>query len=141
MGLVNKILNEAANIDSIITSIVRNLLFEWEEEYNIDPKDISFGDCDKFADDLKEKLAEQGITSVILNSHMFHDKWDKKYDLDLAKKYGKVPENFIQIGLAEHYWVYVPANNKHYDSDNSKGVNDMFQLPLYKRYYRHYNKK
>ena len=47
MGLVNKILNEAANIDSIITSIVRNLLFEWEEEYNIDPKDISFVDCDK----------------------------------------------------------------------------------------------
>ncbi|MEK6828580.1 MAG: GNAT family N-acetyltransferase [Nanoarchaeota archaeon] len=136
---VRKIVREVLKSESTqkidISDVVRLLTKKYNDEYGVSCDLINQGDCENFAEELHEMLKEMGIESEILSDGLFFDPFgDLEDDMmwDVAS-YGNKPENFKEVGLPSHYWIYV--DGKHYDSDAPEGVNDMFELPIVKNFY------
>jgi len=164
---IREYLNEE-NTSNNIEYIVRNLVDEYGDMYNDDAIDINEGNCANFAEDLLEKLGGKGENTYIIEVQRDfggYDGWfkdtDGKYKFE---KYGKLPNNLIlateqdinkfngkynrwlndngigvnKFKVGDHYWIY--HNGKHYDAETPKGVYNMFDLPIFKRYINYFIK-
>lgn len=161
-------LNEQENAESI-ESIVIELVDEYGDMYNEDSIDINEGNCANFAEDLVERLGGENDNTYIIEvqrdlggyGEWFKDSNDK-YKFE---KYGILPNKLIlsvsqdiqkfngqynrwlndkgiginKFKVGDHYWVY--HNGKHYDAETPKGVKNMFQLPIFKRYINFFIKR
>lgn len=123
------------NKQNSISDIVRELTREFVEEYNVPADIICHGHCVDFADNLYKILKNMGYDADIISDTMFYDEFgDEEPEMMWdANEYGNKPDNFDDIGLPGHNWVYV--NGKHYDAEAPDGVTDMFELPIIKDFY------
>lgn len=138
--LIRKIILENINGDKI-SQLVTLLTKKFNEEYGVSCDLINQGDCEVFAEELQDMLKEVGVESEILSDGLFYDVFGDTEDDMLwdVSPYGIKPNNFDEVGLPSHYWIY--ANGKHYDSDAPQGVSDMFQLPIIVNFYNRANNK
>lgn len=118
-----------------IRDIVKYLIKKFDDEYGITCDYINQGDCSTFAEELYDILKDIGIKGEVLSDGLFYDPFgdepvEMMWDVSM---YGKKPKDFDKIGLPSHYWFYY--NGKHYDSDTPNGVDDMFKLPIIKKFY------
>ena len=130
----NTIVNENQQ-DNQISNTIKSLTQKYNDEYGLTCELINNGDCMNFAKDLYDNLKNIGIIGEILSNDDFtfltYDGtyWENnKHELD---DYGIKPVNYTS--LPDHVWFYY--NGKHYDSDAPNGVNDMFELPIIKKFY------
>ena len=126
----------------IIEQQVRLLKKKYVEEYDIPAHAINQGECANFAEQLWDELKKAEINGEVLSDGFFFDPFEDApaEEMDKPENWNsKTPNDFNRIGLPSHYWFYFEG--KHYDSDCSKGVSDLFDLPLFKRFYQHYRKK
>lgn len=150
-------------LDNNIENIVSNLVDEYGDMYNDSPRDINEGNCANFAEDLIRLLGGKTDNTYIIEVQRDLgggiEGWFKNSDGSYKfEKYGKMPEklllsinqninkydgkynrwlNYDSFGIdkfrvGDHYWVY--HNGKHYDAEAPKGVSNMFNLPIFKRY-------
>lgn len=131
---------KAKSGDKRVPVIIKGLVEKFEEE-GISCDIINHGACMDFAEELKSELDGIGIKSEILSDGFFFDPFGDtpKEELESTDAYGKTPKNFDVVGLPSHYWVY--SNGKHYDSDAPNGVDDMFELPTIKNFYKKHSGK
>lgn len=126
------------NNEKLIPDIVKFLKKKFKTEYDTSSNMINNGNCDIFAEELFDILKENEIEGEILSDGLFYNPFDDEPDemlLDVSE-YGNKPINFDEVGLPTHYWFYY--NGKHYDSDAPNGVDDMFKLPIIKKFYNKY---
>lgn len=158
------------NTENDIENIILELIDEYGEMYNDGPSDINEGRCDKFAEDLLEKLGgkneNQYIIEVLRDLGGSYNGWFKdsngKYKFE---KYGKLPNNLLiavekdidKFNNKYNRWLneknvgidkfkvsdhyWVYYNGKHYDAESPKGKYNMFNLPIFKRYINNFIKK
>lgn len=165
---IREYFNEQKSNDDIET-IVQDLVDEYGDMYNDDAIDINEGNCANFAEDLLERLGGKNENTYIIEvqkdlggyGEWFKDS-DGKYKFE---KYGKLPNKLLSsvqqditkfngeynrwlndkgIGInkfkvGDHYWVY--HKGKHYDAETPKGVYNMFDLPIFKRYINYFIKR
>jgi hypothetical protein len=161
-------LNEQENTESI-DSIILDLIDEYGYTYDEDPIDINEGNCANFAEDLLERLGGKSENTYIIEVQRDlggYREWFKDSDGRYKfEKYGKLPDKLIlsvnqdiekfkgeynrwlndtgvginKFKVGDHYWVY--HNGKHYDAETPRGVKNMFQLPIFKRYINFFIKR
>jgi hypothetical protein len=164
---IREFLNEQHNNVSV-ESIVIELIDEYGDMYNDDPIDINNGNCANFAEDLLEKLGGRNGNTYIIEVQRDlggYGEWFKdSVDRYKFENYGKLPNKLIssvnqdikkfdgeynrwlndkgnginKFKVGDHYWVY--HNGKHYDAETPKGVDNMFELPIFKRYINYFIK-
>lgn len=132
------------NMEDRIPQVAKEIIEDLTDTMYCSAKQINNGDCTKFSDEFYYKLKEMGLSAQILDSNMFLTVHQNPYQnpnkniIDIGH-YGEKPIDFLQIGLPSHYWVYV--NGKHYDAEATLGVTNVFDLPLFKRYYSYNRRK
>ncbi len=119
----------------IISAAIKFLINEYQVEYGVSVDDINQGECMDFAEKVYDMLLTEGIKGEVLSDGLFFDLFGEEpaemmLDTD---QYGKTPNNFGNVGLPSHYWYYYKG--RHYDSKTPEGVDDMFELPLIKKWY------
>ena len=165
---IREFLIEQSQYGDNIEHIVIELIDEYGDMYNDDPIDINEGNCANFAEDLLERLGGKTENTYIIEVQRDlggYGEWFKdsagRYKFE---KYGKLPNKLISsinqdikkfdgkynrwlndkgVGInkfkvGDHYWVY--HNGKHYDAEVPSGVNNMFELPIFKRYINYFIK-
>jgi hypothetical protein len=124
-----------------ISKIVKMLIKKFDKEYDIPFDMINQGDCNIFAEEIEDLSKEINIVGEVLSDGLFYDPYDETPTEMLlnVSDYGNKPDDFDEIGLPSHYWFYYKG--KHFDSDAPNGVDDMFDLPIIKRFYLKYREK
>ncbi len=105
------------------------------EDMGCPASEINHGDCMNFAENLYALLEADDIDAIILCDATFIDYsgLENEFLWDI-RELCKPPENFNEAGLPCHYWILV--SGKHYDSECPCGTNDIFQLPIVKKFYK-----
>lgn len=107
-------------------------------------EEINCGYCVDFADEIEFRMKKP--IGTLSNDHFIvesedsdgwngdeRDIWDEKW----LKEYNSMPPNGIKVEeltnliTGYHYWIY--EDGKHYDSECPEGVENMFDLPFFKR--------
>ena len=139
---IREFLNE--NNNSSITKIFNDIKFKFLKETMIDEVwKLNNGYCEDIADYFIGIIGGETQDTYIIDDGWF---WsgDKISDLETKtgeywnvknlKKYGEPPfgwENLNKLDLHGHVWVY--SNGKHYDVETPNGVDNFWNLPIYKR--------
>lgn len=123
--------NEFLNKD--ITQIIIEELKKWSEN----PCDINAGECYTFADNLESTLIENGYKPKFMSTDLFYEltkhlKYTEFSWHDPSDYNSKTPENFNWSENSYHAWIWV--NGKHYDAEEVNGVENFFDLPIFKRF-------
>lgn len=122
-----------------ISEIIENEVKNWVHKYGFDACEINKGDCFIFAEKIQNILNSNGFNDAeVLTTDLFYDTateeakhdeeiWYNENDYNSIKPYGfKWPEN------GHHGWIYV--NGKHYDAEETNGVINFYDLPIFKRF-------
>jgi hypothetical protein len=136
---------ENYNIEDVIQSIRNRYI---EEKLVNSYYDINNGLCTEFAEDVINLLGGEtdelyGITNCNFtkdsNSHIYNwderlleDYWNISPPLDLSW------DDLRNIYFGDHYWIVY--NKRHYDAECPEGVDNFFNLPIFKRTILKYNK-
>jgi hypothetical protein len=128
-----------------ITYWVKELVKFYKKKYGISTaREINQGLCVEFSEDLQSTLVENGLASkrVRLVSEDFlksDECYDSKWVLKLIEEdyHSKLPKGITTKLLDKnetgyHFWTEV--DGLFYDSECTKGVSNLFDLPFYKRY-------
>jgi hypothetical protein len=127
--------NNMKEHEAIITNIIYQTIYNFVDMYDIPFGAINCGECMNFAEEVYDLLKNEGIEVEILSDAFFCDCFGDLEPDELVKvsEYGsKEPENFAEMCLPSHYWIYYKG--KHYDCETIYGVEDMFELPIIKRF-------
>ena len=117
----------------IITNIIRQTINEFNTPFN----EINHGECRSFALEIQETLEGLGLECELLSDGLFYDCFgDEEPELlfNPADYGSKKPENFEDVGLPAHYWIYYKG--KHFDCEAPEGVKNLFDLPIVKKFYK-----
>lgn len=132
-----------------ITEVILELIEEFKNEWGCPtPYDINNGSCVEFAEDVINRMG--GYTDSLYeidSSSIFTtdvEDWDDYYNVIETDggccgwskisldKYGHPPVDITKIyNISDHVWIYY--NGKHYDAENIKGVNNWYELSIYKK--------
>lgn len=120
-----------------INEYIKKLTKYYLEEHSLkSDKDINYGHCVEFAEDLERYFpagAVLGFTDIFDEDDT--QDWIKDDNGNiLFHKYSQSNHSFTKnqlINMPYHVWFYY--NDKHYDSECPKGVSDFLDLPFYKR--------
>ncbi len=134
-----------------ISSIIKQLVKDFKEEFNCSLYDINNGLCIEFSEELINRLGGYKKDDSIfeMGSDMFFDNneeasefWDGEliktkfgvWSKDMLDKYG-YPSSLNKIEyIPHHQWIFYKG--KLYDADCPKGVKKWIDLPIYKKFLR-----
>lgn len=106
--------------------------------------DINNGLCEEFANEIVKSIGSDRICVVELYNFMIGEDGDiygnDIFDVDMMEKYwaDTVPtkdltwEEISKIPFGYHVWI--SYDGRHYDAECPEGVDNFFELPLFKKY-------
>ena len=139
---IREFLNESNNTS--ITEMLNNIKFKFLKETMVDEVwKLNNGYCEDIADYFIDKIGGETQDTYIIDDGWFWDgdkisnletKTGEYWNVKNLKKYGEPPfgwENLNKLDLHGHVWIY--SNGKHYDVETVNGVDNFWDLPIYKR--------
>ena len=139
---IREFLNENTQIN--IPNTLLKLKDKYLKETMVDEVwKLNNGYCEDIAYDVIEIIGDESLNTFIIDDGWFWSgdkisklktKTGEYWNVDNLKKYGEPPfgyENLNKLDLNGHVWVY--SNGKHYDVESLTGVNNFWELPIYKR--------
>ena len=144
--ITNFKLFENINEVSLVVNQIKN---DWIKQYGVDAEEEAmYASCDEFASNVSSELEDNEIECKILNTICYSKRigGTSGYDvLVYRKKYNRwgnsvLPDYinnlkyFGEIEFPFHEWIY--SNGKHYDFINSDGVDNVFDLQIFKDYFK-----
>ena len=125
-----------------IKEVIKNISTKYTRKYNTDLIGLNSGYCEDIAYDILKYLDDS--TSFIMDDGWF---WSideisnfttssgEYWNIDNLNKYGIPPfELDMANDLTGHVWIF--HNGLHYDVEETSGVLNFFDLPIYKRQYK-----
>jgi len=107
---------------------------------------LNNGYCEDIAYDFIEIIGGENNNTYIIDDGWFWSgdkiselktKTGEYWNIDNLKKYGEPPfgwKNLNKLDLNGHVWIY--SKGKHYDVETLNGVDNFWELPIYKRQLR-----
>lgn len=133
---------------SLLTNSIRQLRDEYLKGHlALSLYEINNGLCEKFASDILKNLGgyndDYNFMEVENACFMIgedgaeteNDIWDSELlgsYWDMKPPYNLTWEDLNSISFGTHVWI--TFNKRHYDAECSEGVDNFFELPLFKRY-------
>ena len=104
--------------------------------------EINNGICDQFADDavkiLERQFGESKLMFAIGSENFYRGEYDETWDGDLLRSYwGMEPPASLSwldlnnINFGGHVWFV--CDKRHYDAECPAGVDNFFDLPIFRR--------
>lgn len=110
-----------------IQLIIRDTL----KKFKVIPYEINNGLCEEFAMEVIESMGGYQKDLFELTSDNFTDDNDE-FKPEYLADYGDIDNpDPSEIDMGSHVWIYY--NGKHYDAECVEGVENLFDLPFYKR--------
>lgn len=153
--------NPALELEEIneknITSIIVEMITEYQKEFNETPFDINNGHCDIFAEDVIEKMGGYSDNLYTLSDDMIfnmrdiemaEENWTGKliktkyaiWSENMLNMYGYPPIPLEDINEeGSHVWIYY--NGKHYDAECPEGVKNWCSLPIFRKLFESIKKE
>lgn len=143
-------LSEIANrflLESTLTDL-KKILIKYRDSYGKEckttPQGLNSGYCEDIASDVIEELGGETSTTYLIDDGFFWDTDEEVSDymtgggeywnIENFKKYGEPPfsyDDLDKLDLNGHVWIY--SHGKHYDVETIHGVDNFWELPIYKR--------
>ena len=132
------------NINSSITKILNDIKLKFLKETMVDEVwKLNNGYCEDIADYFIDIIGGETEDTYIIDDGWFWDgdkisnletKTGEYWNVKNLKKYGEPPfgwENLNKLDLHGHVWIF--SKGKHYDVETLNGVDNFWDLPIYKR--------
>ena len=139
---IREFLNESNNTS--ITEMLNNIKFKFLKETMVDEVwKLNNGYCEDIADYFIDIIGGETEDTYIIDDGWFWDgdkisnletKTGEYWNVKNLKKYGEPPfgwENLNKLDLHGHVWIF--SKGKHYDVETLNGVDNFWDLPIYKR--------
>jgi hypothetical protein len=142
---IREFVNESKMLDT--STILLNLKDKYLKETMVDEVwKLNNGYCEDIAYDFIEIIGGENNDTYIIDDGWFWSgdkisklktKTGEYWNIINLKKYGEPPfgwENLNKLDLNGHVWIY--SKGKHYDVETLNGVDNFWELPIYKRQLR-----
>jgi len=142
---IREFVNESKMLDT--STILLNLKDKYLKETMVDEVwKLNNGYCGDIAYDFIEIIGGENNDTYIIDDGWFWSgdkiselktKTEEYWNIVNLKKYGEPPfgwENLNKLDLNGHVWIY--SKGKHYDVETLNGVDNFWELPIYKRQLR-----
>lgn len=139
---LSEFLNENNKLD--ISNILSTVRRKYLKETMVDEVwKLNNGYCEDIAYDFIDIIGGENQNTYIIDDGWFWStdeisefktKTGEYWNVENLKKFGAPPlgwENLDKLDLNGHVWIY--SNGKHYDVEILNGVNNFWDLPIYKR--------
>jgi hypothetical protein len=151
MKIIRNIIKESLfgnneNLNDKLQNIIAHVGNKYSKERGKTPQQLNSGECEDIAHDVIKKIGGETINTFIIddgwfwssdNISKYKTKGGEYWNVENLKKYGEPPmgyENLGKLDLDGHVWIY--SNGKHYDIETLYGVDNFWNLPIYKRQLR-----